>query len=86
MLVDLPVKDGKVTGALCIKEEEVITFVYLQAKTIILGTGSGLFKINLFPEGMAGDGYAAALRGCAELVDMELLSGVKDRLRKGLRR
>jgi len=86
MLVDLIVKESRVIGALCIKEQTDAHFIYFQAKTVILCTGGGgsLFRINLFPEGMTGDGYAAALRGSAELVNMEFiqigLASVKTKL------
>ncbi|RKY84499.1 succinate dehydrogenase [candidate division KSB1 bacterium] len=75
MLAELLVKNGKVCGALCIKEEEEIKFLYIQAKSVVLATGGagGIFRINLFPEGMTGDGYASAFRKGAELVNMEFI-------------
>ena len=45
------------------------------AKVVVLGTGGpgGIFEVNVFPEGMTGDGHAAALLAGAELVNMEFI-------------
>lgn len=45
------------------------------AKAVVLGTGGpgGIFEVNVFPEGMTGDGHAAALLAGAELVNMEFI-------------
>ena len=86
MAVDLipsPSKD-RVIGAFGLnKEEKPVLFT---AKATILATGGAgeAFKINVYPEGMTGDGYAMAYRAGAELVNMEFiqigLSSVKTKL------
>ncbi|RPJ06285.1 MAG: FAD-binding protein, partial [Deltaproteobacteria bacterium] len=55
-------------------------------KTLVMATGGAgeAFKVNVFPPGMTGDGYALAYRAGAELVNMEFiqigLSSVKTKL------
>ncbi|RKY65599.1 MAG: succinate dehydrogenase [Candidatus Latescibacterota bacterium] len=57
-----------------------------QAKAAVMATGGagGAFRVNVYPPGMTGDGYAAAYRAGAELVNMEFiqigLSSVKTKL------
>ena len=86
MVVDLitsPSQD-RVIGAFGLRRGE--ERVLLKAKTVILATGGAgeTFKINVYPEGMTGDGYAMAYRAGAELVNMEFiqigLSSVKTKL------
>ncbi|MGQ9631441.1 MAG: FAD-binding protein [bacterium] len=56
------------------------------SKAIVVATGGAgeLFKVNVYPEGMTGDGYAFCYRAGAELVNMEFiqigLSSVKTKL------
>jgi succinate dehydrogenase/fumarate reductase flavoprotein subunit len=80
---------GRVIGAFGIDEREgeiekgVNVF---SCKTVVMATGGAgeIFKVNVFPAGMTGDGYALAYRAGAELVNMEFiqigLSSVKTKL------
>jgi succinate dehydrogenase/fumarate reductase flavoprotein subunit len=80
---------GRVIGAFGIDEREggiekgVKVF---SCKTVVMATGGAgeAFKVNVFPAGMTGDGYALAYRAGAELVNMEFiqigLSSVKTKL------
>lgn len=74
-----------VIGALCldVESEELLA---IAAPSIILATGGAgsAFKVNVYPEGMTGDGYSLAYRAGAELVNLEFiqigLSSVKTNL------
>ncbi|MBM3238452.1 FAD-binding protein [Candidatus Poribacteria bacterium] len=87
MIADLILSiDGEsVVGAVGVLENKN-EFVIFDAKAIVLGTGGAgqVFKVNVFPEGMTGDGYAMAYRAGAELVNLEFiqfgLSSVKTNL------
>jgi succinate dehydrogenase / fumarate reductase flavoprotein subunit len=87
MAVELIVGQGEkaVIGALCMdmKSDE---FFAVGAHSVVLATGGAgsAFKVNVYPEGMTGDGYSLAYRAGAELVNLELiqigLSSVKTKL------
>ena len=85
MVFDLALSSSKdrVTGAFGLKDEEL---ALIKARATILATGGAgeAFKVNVYPEGMTGDGYAMAYRAGAELVNMEFiqigLSSVKTKL------
>jgi len=49
--------------------------VVLEAGAVVLAAGGagGLYALNVFPEGMSGDGYAMAYRAGAEMVNMEFI-------------
>jgi succinate dehydrogenase/fumarate reductase flavoprotein subunit len=89
MVADLITIRGRVIGAFGIDErEETIErgLTLFTCKTVVLATGGAgeAFAVNVFPPGMTGDGYAAAYRAGAELVNMEFiqigLSSVKTKL------
>ncbi|MDI6870810.1 MAG: FAD-binding protein [Bacillota bacterium] len=73
MVTDLIVWDGECVGAYGLAEdgEELL----IKAKATILGTGGAgqLFKINLNPPDITGDGHAMAFRAGAELLNMEFM-------------
>jgi len=75
MLVDLILSSSmdKVIGAFGLDRRD--NLILFKAKAIILATGGagGIFKINVYPDGMTGDGYAMAYRAGAELVNMEFI-------------
>lgn len=74
MLYDFLVKDGRVIAAKFVDVQTNERFCVF-ARSFVLATGGGgrLFKRNVFPSEMTGDGYAAALRAGAELVNMEFM-------------
>jgi len=74
MIVDLIVKNNRITGALGIdlRTGEVIIF---KCKAVILATG-GWHKLYPFTSGssdLTGDGHGMAFRAGAELIDMEMV-------------
>jgi len=73
MAVDLIVLKDRVGGIWGLNEEEKLVFI--RAKATILATGGAgeIFKVNVYPEGMTGDGYAMAYRAGANLVNMEFI-------------
>jgi succinate dehydrogenase/fumarate reductase flavoprotein subunit len=74
MAVDLIKENGEVVGALCIDTESLELFAFSAASTIIATGGhGGMYKYNVFPSGMTGDGYAMAFRAGAKLVNMEFM-------------
>ena len=78
MVTNLIKARGRVIGAFGIDEKAGKIEKRLKvfsAKAIILATGGAgeAFKVNVFPQGMTGDGYAMAYRAGAELVNMEFI-------------
>jgi len=72
-VVSLLVDKGSCFGAIALdKEDNVITIL---AKTTILATGGAgnLYKYNLNPSDITGDGFALAYRAGAELINMEFI-------------
>jgi succinate dehydrogenase / fumarate reductase flavoprotein subunit len=89
MISDLIRYRGRVIGAFGIDSREGKTDRGLRVfscKTVVMATGGAgeAFRVNVFPAGMTGDGYAMAYRAGAELVNMEFiqigLSSVKTKL------
>lgn len=72
MITDIIVDNGRVYGAVGYKEDHEII---IKAKAVVIATGGAgsIYKTNVFPPGMTGDGYAMALRAGAELVNMEFI-------------
>ncbi len=74
MVYDFLTMNNRVYAALAVdvlKNEQVL----IRGKSFVLATGGAgeLYRQNVFPAGMTGDGYAAALRAGAELVNMEFM-------------
>jgi len=80
------VKEGDRAAGMLVLDTATEQYTLMVAGAIVLATGGpgGLFAVNVFPEGMTGDGQAMALRAGAELVNMEFiqigLSSVKTKL------
>lgn len=74
MLYDFVVKENRVIAAKFVDTQTNERFCVF-AKAFVLATGGAgrLFKRNVFPSEMTGDGYAAALRAGAELVNLEFM-------------
>lgn len=74
MVYDFIVKNERVLGA---KAIDVLTneLCLIQARSFVLATGGAgaLYSQNVFPNEMTGDGYAAALRAGAQLVNIEFM-------------
>lgn len=74
MVTDLLMDEGKCVGALALREEtgEVVA---ITAGAVIVGTGGAahLFKRNVHPSCVTGDGYAMGYRAGAELVNLEFV-------------
>lgn len=64
---------GRVAGAVCVGKDN--NSVFFRTGFVVAATGGagGIFQNNCFPSGMTGDGYGAALRCGAELVNMEFI-------------
>ncbi|GAG45125.1 unnamed protein product, partial [marine sediment metagenome] len=85
-VVDLIISSSmdRVIGAFGLDRRD--NLILFKAKAIILATGGAgeVFEINVYPDGMTGDGYAMAYRVGAELVNMEFvqigLSSMKTKL------
>ncbi len=73
LVAGLLLQDGKCIGALAFSAEGRPR-AYLAKATILASGGAGqLFKANLNPKGITGDGYVMAYRAGAELVNMEFM-------------
>ncbi|HCO98032.1 MAG: Succinate dehydrogenase [Thermotoga sp. 50_1627] len=74
MLYDFVVKDNRVIAAKFVDVHTNEVFcVFARAFVLATGGAGRLFKRNVFPAEMTGDGYAAALRAGAELVNLEFM-------------
>ncbi len=71
MVVDLLVQDGEVAGAIALDEGGNLSVI--KAGAVVLGTGGDaqLFKFNINPTCLTGDGYAMGYGAGAELFNME---------------
>ncbi|MEM3079993.1 MAG: FAD-binding protein, partial [Thermoproteota archaeon] len=74
MAVDLISVRDAVYGVIAL-DMELREYEVFWAKAVVMATGGAgsLFKHNVFPEGMTGDGYAMAYNAGAELVNMEFI-------------
>jgi len=72
MISDLIVIDNKVCGAVGFRGAQNVIIL---AKAVVLAAGGAgsIYKNNVFPPRMTGDGYAMALRAGALLVNMEFI-------------
>jgi succinate dehydrogenase / fumarate reductase flavoprotein subunit len=89
---ELPILENAMAADLALGADGAVVGVHLvdgrfiPALAVILATGGAgrAYEVNVFPEGMTGDGYAMACRAGAELVNLEFiqigLSSVKTRL------
>ncbi|MCD6231335.1 FAD-binding protein [Candidatus Aerophobetes bacterium] len=71
--IELMLSKDRVAGVLGLNRNKEL--VLLRTKATILATGGAgeIFKVNVYPEGMTGDGYAMAYRAGAKLVNMEFI-------------
>lgn len=79
MVARLITSQGRVTGALALdtrqRHDPAAALKVISARTVILATGGAgqVYRTNVFPGGMTGDGYALAYTAGAELVNMEFI-------------
>lgn len=73
MISNLLIEDGRCVGAMGVDKKG--SFIIFNAKSTILATGGAgrLFRFNLNPKDITGDGYAMAYRAGAELINMEFM-------------
>lgn len=69
---DLLIRNGRAVGVMAAVQGELAE---IHARAIVLATGGagGGWAINVFPDGMTGDGYAMAYRAGCALVNMEFI-------------
>lgn len=74
MITDLLMRDGVCVGAVGINEENGKLTAF-RSGAVILGTGGAaqLFKHNIHPTGITGDGYAIGYRAGAQLINLEFM-------------
>jgi succinate dehydrogenase / fumarate reductase flavoprotein subunit len=74
LIVDIALEDGVACGATAVHMQtgDVVT---IAAKAVVIATGglTRLYRRNSASLNMGGDGYALALRGGAQLIDMEFV-------------
>lgn len=71
--VDLLLADGEAGGVLAVDREGGALVIH--AKSVVLATGgaSRLFRQNMYPADITGDGYAMAFRAGAQLSNLEFI-------------
>jgi len=73
MISNLLIEDGRCIGAIGVDKTGKF-FVFNTNSTILATGGAGrLFRLNLNPKDITGDGYAMAYRAGAELINMEFM-------------
>lgn len=73
MIVDLIVRDGECLGAVALDRNGEPVVIRAKATILTTGGASQLFRTNLYPSDITGDGYAMAHRAGAHLVNMEFM-------------
>lgn len=73
MIKDLIVRDGECLGAVAVDAEGRLVVIRAKATILTTGGASQLFRTNLYPSDITGDGYAMAHRAGAHLVNMEFM-------------
>jgi fumarate reductase (CoM/CoB) subunit A len=73
MIVDLIVRDGECLGAVAMDRDGGVVAIRAKATILTTGGASQLFRTNLYPSDITGDGYAMAHRAGAHLVNMEFM-------------
>ncbi|MFP6871568.1 MAG: FAD-dependent oxidoreductase, partial [Nitrospinota bacterium] len=74
MLTDVHLEDGEVAGAWAVDyRREILLFISVSSIVLAAGGAGHLYPVTDNPLLMTGDGYAAALRAGADLVDMEMV-------------
>lgn len=73
MIKDLIVRDGECLGAVAVDVEGKLVVIRAKATILTTGGASQLFRTNLYPSDITGDGYAMAHRAGAHLVNMEFM-------------
>ena len=74
LVTDLMLNDGVVAGIAGVDQRSG-EIVALNTKTVVLATGGAMmiYPLQTAPEELTGDGHSFALRGGAELIDMEMV-------------
>jgi len=73
MITDLLVKDGRCAGAVGVTEKGEICLFKTPAVILATGGDARLFKHNVHPDCVTGDGYAMGFRAGAELMNLEFM-------------
>ena len=73
MIVDLVVHDGRCAGAVGVTAKGDILLFRTPAVVLATGGNAQLFRHNVHPDCITGDGYAAGLRAGAVLMNMEFM-------------
>lgn len=71
--VELIKQEGRVVGAICLREGQTPVAVLGRAVVLACGGAGRLFRGNINPEGIKGDGFAMAYRAGATLTNMEFI-------------
>ncbi len=72
-VTDLIVRGNEVGGAFAIDDNDNLFVIRAKAVIVASGGASTLFKRNMYPSDITGDGYAMAKRAGAKLTNMEFI-------------
>lgn len=75
MVIDFLVNGGEYAGAYGLDSDDEPVFFDTKAAIIAAGGAAQVFKNNLNPPDVAGDGYALAWRAGAEMMNLEFMQG-----------